>query len=116
MTYLVDVFINIHGQTLKAGESVCEISPLNGRGRGAFRYIRDYLALPGAYALDPVSLPLTEGSFAIDHPGVFGVFQDSLPDDWGKRLLIRKHSLPRGRQNFPEMLMALGSSGMGALS
>ena len=116
MTCLVDVFINLDGQTLKAGEFVCEISPLNGRGRGAFRYIRDYLALSGAYALDPVSLPLTEGNYAIDHPGVFGVFLDSLPDDWGKRLLIRKHNLPRGRQTFPEMLLALGSSGLGALS
>ena len=116
MTYLVDVLINLDGQTLKAGELVWEISPANGRGRGAFRYIREYVTLPGAYAIDPVSLPLTEGTFAIDHPGVFGVFQDSLPDDWGKRLLIRKHNLPRGRQNLPEMLMALGSSGLGALS
>lgn len=108
--------MNLTGLQVKAGECVCEINPSSGKGRGAFRYSKDYLDHPAAYAIDPVSLPLGENSFPVDHPGVFGVFQDSLPDDWGKRLLFRKHSLPRGRQNFPEMLLALGSSGLGALS
>jgi len=116
MTYLIDVWVNLAGQQLKAGEFVCEIDPANGKGRGAFRYLDEYMHQLGAYALDPVSLPLGKSSFSIDHPGVFSVFLDSLPDDWGKRLLIRKHNLPRGRQNFPEMLLALGSSGLGALS
>lgn len=116
MTYLLDVWVNLAGQLIKAGEFVCEINSSNGKGRGAFRYSKDYLVHPAAYPLDPVSLPLGENSFPVDHPGVFSVFLDSLPDDWGKRLLIRKHNLPRGRQNFPEMLLALGSSGLGALS
>jgi len=116
MAYLFDVWINLAGQQLKAGEFVCEINPSNGKGRGAFRYSDVYLGHVAAYALDPVSLPLGKNSITIDHPGVFSVFLDSLPDDWGKRLLIRKHNLPRGRQNFPEMLMALGASGLGALS
>jgi serine/threonine-protein kinase HipA len=115
-TYLVDVWVNLAGRQVLAGESVCEIDPSNGKGRGAFRYADEYLHHPGAYALDPVSLPFGKNSSTIDHPGVFGVFQDSLPDDWGKRLLTRKHALPRGRQNFPEMLLVLGSSGLGALS
>ena len=101
--------MNLNGLQVKAGECVCEINPSNGKGRGAFRYSKDYLDHPVAYAIDPVSLPLGENSFPVDHPGVFGVFQDSLPDDWGKPLLFRKHSLPRGRQNFPEMLLALVS-------
>jgi len=116
IVYLVDVWVNLAGQQLAAGEFVCEINPSNGKGKGAFRYTDRYLHHPGAYALDPVSLPLSENSSTIDHPGVFSVFLDSLPDDWGKRLLIRKHALPRGRQNVPEMLLALGSSGLGALS
>ena len=116
MAYFLDTWANLAGQQVKAGEMVCEIDPSNGRGRGAFRYSDEYLSHVDAYALDPVSLPLGENSFPVDHPGVFGVFQDSLPDDWGKRLLIRKHNLPRGRQNFPEMLLALGASGLGALS
>jgi len=116
LKYLVDVWVNLNGQQVKAGEFVCEIAPSNGKGRGAFRYSGEYLGHTTAYALDPVALPLGENSFSIDHPGVFSVFLDSLPDDWGKRLLIRKHNLPRGRQNFSEMLLALGSSGLGALS
>jgi len=114
--YLIDIWVSLSGQQIKAGELVCKINPANGKGKGAFRYSKDFLDHPAAYALDPISLPLGENDFTVDHPGVFGVFQDSLPDDWGKRLLIRKHNLPRGRQNFPEMLLALGSSGLGALS
>ncbi|MDD2500062.1 MAG: type II toxin-antitoxin system HipA family toxin [Geobacter sp.] len=116
MAYLVDVWVNLAGQQVKAGEFVCEINSSNGKGRGAFRYSDDYLGHVAAYAFDPVSLPLGKNSITVDHPGVFSAFLDSLPDDWGKRLLIRKHNLPRGRQNFPEMLMALGASGLGALS
>jgi len=116
IAFLIDIWVNLVGQQVKAGDFICEIDTSNGKGRGAFRYSKEYLNHPTAYALDPVSLPLVENSFPVNHPGVFGVFQDSLPDDWGKRLLIRKHNLPRGRQNFPEMLLALGSSGLGALA
>lgn len=116
IAFLIDIWVNLVGQQVKAGDFICEIDTSNGKGRGAFRYSKEYLGHPTAYALDPVSLPLVENNFHVNHPGVFGVFQDSLPDDWGKRLLIRKHNLPRGRQNFPEMLLALGSSGLGALS
>lgn len=97
------------------GEMICEIAD-NGRGKGAFRYDREYLERGNAFALDPVSLPLKPDSFAIDHPGIFGVFEDSLPDDWGRRLLVRKHQIPRHEQNLPNLLLALGNSGLGALS
>jgi serine/threonine-protein kinase HipA len=66
--------------------------------------------------LDPVSLPLREGEFNVDHPGIFSVFEDSLPDDWGRRLLVRKHRIPLHQQKLPDLLLALGASGLGALS
>jgi serine/threonine-protein kinase HipA len=69
-----------------------------------------------AFALDPVSLPLKPDAFTTDHPGVFGIFEDSLPDDWGRRLLVRKHQIPRHEQNLPKLLLALGNTGLGALS
>lgn len=94
---------------------VCEISE-SGRVRSAFRYEREYLERNDAFALDPVSLPLKTDSFSTDSPGLFGVFEDSLPDDWGRNLLIRKHQIPRHEQNLPKLLLALGSSGLGALS
>jgi serine/threonine-protein kinase HipA len=96
-------------------EIVCE-SAENGRGKGAFRYDREYLERGDSFASDPVSLPCKLDSFAIDHPGIFGVFEDSLPDDWGRRLLVRKHQIPRHEQNLPNLLLALGNTGLGALS
>lgn len=44
------------------------------------------------------------------------MFEDSLPDDWGRRLLARKHRIPRHQQNLPTLLLALGGAGLGALS
>ena len=115
MIYRIEVWIALDGAHALAGEMVCEISD-DGKARGAFRYSPDYLKTSGAFSLDPVSLPLREGEFNIEHPGVFGVFEDSLPDDWGRRLLVRKHRLPLHQQNLPNLLLALGSAGLGALS
>jgi len=115
MIYRIEVWIALHEDHTLAGEMVCEINN-DGRGRGAFRYAPDYLRTSGAFALDPVSLPLRGGEFNIEHPGVFGVFEDSLPDDWGRRLLVRKHRVTLHQQNLPNLLLALGSAGLGALS
>lgn len=97
------------------GAMVCEITE-NGRARSAFRYDRDYIESLTAFALDPVSLPLKSDSFTTDSQSIFTVFEDSLPDDWGRKLLVRKHKMPRHEQNLPNLLLALGSSGLGALS
>lgn len=73
-------------------------------------------------ALSPFKLPVRSGVIAShDHTfdGLFGVFNDSLPDGWGKLLLDRQ--LMRLGLN-PETLSPLdrlcfvGSRGMGALS
>lgn len=93
---------------------VCEIAD-TGRARSAFRYEPDFLERHDAFALDPVSLPLKSDSFSTD-TGLFGVFEDSLPDDWGRKLLVRKHQIPRHEQNLPNLLLALGNAGLGALS
>lgn len=115
MIYRIEVWITPAADHVLAGEMICEFNS-DGKGRGAFRYASDYLTRSGTFALDPVSLPLREGAFSVDHPGVFGVFEDSLPDDWGRRLLVRKHGIPRHQQNLPNLLLALGASGLGALS
>ena len=115
MIYRIEVWIALKEHQILVGEMVCEIGE-DGRGRGAFRYALDYLNQPGAFTLDPVSLPLREGEFSIEHPGIFGVFEDSLPDDWGRRLLLRKHRIPLHQQNLPNLLLAQGGAGLGALS
>ncbi len=72
--------------------------------------------------LSPFNLPLKAGvipSTDRTFSGLFGVFNDSLPDGWGRLLLDRK--LTNLRQN-PDILSPLdrlcfvGHSGMGALS
>ncbi len=98
------------------GEIAWELISENGKARGAFRYLQDYLDRDDAYPLDPVSLPLSKAPFEIDHPGIFGVFEDSLPDDWGRKLLVRKHNIKSHQQTLPTLLLALGASGLGALS
>jgi len=115
MIYRIEIWITLGAKHALAGETVCEIGN-DGRGRGAFRYAPDYLTRKGAFALDPISLPLREGEFTIEHPGVFGAFEDSLPDDWGRRLLVRKHRIPLHQQKLPNLLLALGANGLGALS
>ena len=116
MIYRIRVWERSNGDHRPAGEMICEIAE-GGRVRSAFRYEREYLERNDAFALDPVSLPLKSDSFSSDQPlGIFGVFEDSLPDDWGRNLLIRKHQIVRHAQNLPNLLLALGNSGLGALS
>jgi len=114
MMYHLNIWSRLIGETL-AGEMVCEIDD-HGLARGAFRYSQSFLEHANAFPLDPVALPLQQESFEFRHPGVAKVFEDSLPDDWGRKLLIRKHGIPRQRQNVPVLLDALGSSALGALA
>ena len=105
------------GETVPCGEILCEEPDYRGYIYGEFRYHSTYLNHHSAFPLDPISLPLKTSVFESIRPsGIAGVFEDSLPDDWGRRLLVKKHRLPRGRQNAPGMLAVLGSSGLGSLS
>jgi serine/threonine-protein kinase HipA len=61
-------------------------------GSQTFRYAPEYLALAGAYELDP-ALPLVD---AAQHTpvgrAIFGAFSDCAPDRWGRRLITRAES------------------------
>ncbi len=106
------------GETIRAGDLVVADPDLQGRLEGQFRYSQEYLAHPAVFPLDPIHLPLSTENFNSDRPhsGVHGVFEDSLPDDWGRRLLARRYKLERKNQRVPELLWLLGGQGMGALS
>ena len=85
----------------------------------AFQYCPDWLR--NGFSISPLSLPLSEEVF-IANPdpldGVFGVFDDSLPDGWGRLLVDRtlkaRHIDPRSIGPLAR-LSIVGSSGMGAL-
>ena len=72
--------------------------------------------------ISPLKLPLRSGVFTSPDPifdGLFGVFNDSLPDGWGRLLLdrtVEKHGVRRGQLNPLDRLAYVGQNGMGALS
>jgi serine/threonine-protein kinase HipA len=116
----LDVWLTLpSGQGIKAGALVVgDPDPVNGGLQGQFRYATAYLDNPQAFALDPLHLSLSPQPFDADRPreGVHGVFEDSLPDDWGRRLMARRHKLGRDAQRVPNLLRLLGNRGLGALS
>jgi len=116
----LDVWLTLpSGKSVKAGTLVVA-DPDNVRGAlpGQFRYTPEYLKNPKAFPLDPLHLPLSMDIYDADRPnaGVHGVFEDSLPDDWGRRLLIRRYMLGRKDQRIPQLLRLLGNQALGALS
>ena len=71
--------------------------------------------------ISPFKLPIKSGVIACTDnvfEGLFGVFNDSLPDGWGKLLLERaliKNNINPGRLSVLDRLCFVGSNGMGAL-
>jgi serine/threonine-protein kinase HipA len=72
--------------------------------------------------ISPIKLPLRPGVSIADttiFDGLFGVFNDSLPDGWGRLLLdrtVEKYGIHRGQLNPLDRLAYVGRHGMGALS
>ncbi len=92
---------------------------LNKEGLCAFEYSLDWLAT--GFSISPLHLPLRSGVFiAKRHPfqGGFGVFDDCLPDGWGRlvldRYLQRQGINPRSL-TLLDRLAFVGSMGRGAL-
>lgn len=85
-----------------------------------FEYDANFIKL--GLELSPFKLPLKTGvvtSDALHFDGLFGVFNDSLPDGWGRLLLDRKlMSAGLNPNGFSPLdrLCFVGSHGMGALS
>lgn len=88
--------------------------------KAAFQYSEEWLEY--GFSISPFSLPLKNQVFVPNKDyfdGLFGVFTDSLPDNWGSLLLNR---LLRANGQNPDKLTVLdrlaivGTSGMGALT
>lgn len=105
-------------EVVKAGELAIDEPDARGALEGQFRYTPEYLKNPKAFPLDPLHLKLSGDIFNANRPhaGVHGVFEDSLPDDWGRTLLVRRYKLGRKDQRIPQLLRLLGNQGLGALS
>ena len=86
----------------------------------AFEYDRQWLI--NGFSISPLELPLKPGLFiAKPQPfaGNFGVFEDSLPDGYGRYLLHKsliKEGIDDRNLSAIERLSIVGESGMGALT
>ena len=114
----------------RAKEGVLQLAvTLRGQRVGTLAQTRDGLAafeydpawLTNGFSISPISLPLRPGVFLPEREpfdGLFGVFQDSLPDGWGALLLarmLRKYGVEPGEVSPMTMLALVGSAGRGAL-
>jgi len=89
----------------------------SGRFETEFEYARSWTSEAGAFSLDPVSLPL-DGSRRFRTEMLYpplAVFDDALPDDWGRRLLAAAITADGGKPTLPEMLLRMRGGGTGAL-
>ena len=89
----------------------------NGRD-SAFEYAKSFFAEKLNPA--PFRLPVKDGVNVFDWSGgmeTFGMFEDSLPDGWGRRLVDVMFRKRKGRlPTVLERLACVGSTGMGALA
>lgn len=99
-------------------EAVGQMAISNQR-RCVFEYTPEWIR--NGFSISPFQLPLQSGVFeAKDDPfdGLFGVFNDSLPDGWGNLLIdrwLRENGLGPAGLNWLGRLSIVGKSGMGAL-
>jgi serine/threonine-protein kinase HipA len=115
------LFVWVHGPegTIRlAGELATTDTAPGGRFDAEFEYSRDWVSHSGAFSLDPVSLPLQPSGRRYRseqfHPPL-SVFDDALPDDWGRAILTRALK-SEGRKPSPaEMLLRMQGAGPGAL-
>lgn len=81
----------------------------------------DAAFLKSGFDISPFKLPLKAGAVPCENmafEGLFGVFNDSLPDGWGRLLLdrqVRKHGIAPEQLTPLDRLTHVGTYGMGAL-
>lgn len=85
----------------------------------AFQYSEEWLR--NGFSISPFSLPWEKKVFVPSEScfdGLFGVFADSLPDNWGRLLLsrlLKERNISMDSISVLDRLAIVGSSGMGAL-
>jgi serine/threonine-protein kinase HipA len=111
---LLTVYLDARNQRRKVGRLAFKDRQL------LFEY--DVSFINSGIEISPIKLPLRPGVSVADttiFDGLFGVFNDSLPDGWGRLLLdrtVEKYGIHRGQLNPLDRLAYVGRHGMGALS
>ena len=114
---LLDVWLQPPRENpVRVGELAFGDADAQGRYDGEFRYVDEWLRNERAFPIDPESLKLGSGTYrSANLRPPLAVFEDALPDEWGRKLLIAAAKLPRGQHSEPFLLRALGGDGLGAL-
>ena len=116
---LCDVDLDIRSVRVRYAGRMVGTLALTADGVLAFEYDDGWIR--EGFSISPLSLPLEKRVFvARRHPldGVFGVFDDSLPDGWGRLLvdrLLRSHGIDPFAVSPIARLAIVGFNGMGAL-
>jgi serine/threonine-protein kinase HipA len=111
---LLTVYLDARNQRRKVGRLAFKDRKV------LFEYDASFIA--SDIEISPIKLPLRPGVSTADttiFDGLFGVFNDSLPDGWGRLLLdrtVEKTGIHRGQLNPLDRLAFVGRHGMGALS
>jgi serine/threonine-protein kinase HipA len=106
------------GTFARVGELATTDPVTGGRFESEFEYAREWVSSPSAFSLDPASLPLQPAGRRFRAEQLtppLSVFDDALPDDWGRRLLTQALKLEGRKPSPPEMLSRLRGQGTGAL-
>lgn len=115
------LFVWLHredGTFTRVGELATTDPVAGSRFESEFEYAREWVADPSSFSLDPASLPLQPAGHrfrAEQFNPPLSVFDDALPDDWGRQLLTRALKLEGRKPSPPEMLVTLRGRGPGAL-
>jgi serine/threonine-protein kinase HipA len=117
----LDVHVTLSaGEQVLAGQLDCGEILSGGRYGTRFSYAHAWLKHKSFFPLDPESLdPLKAGKTEFESQGLAApllVFMDSLPDDWGRQLLITQRRLIGVQQESPYLLKEMGSAALGALA
>lgn len=113
-TELLTVYLDARNQRRRVGRLAFKDRQV------LFEYDAAFVA--SGIEISPIKLPLRSGVSVADTPifdGLFGVFNDSLPDGWGRLLLdrtVEKYGVHRRQLNPLDRLAYVGRHGMGALS
>jgi serine/threonine-protein kinase HipA len=109
-------FLHLPGETAPV---VCGRFEQRGHGRdiiGLFTYGRSFLGRSNAVPIDPIGLPLIEGTAppTAKLGGIHGALRDASPDAWGRRVIEYARG-ERAELTELEYLLAAGDDRTGAL-
>lgn len=106
--------------TVRLNENVIGTLAMTPEGLCAFEYTPQWIA--GGFSISPLELPLKPGLFIAKNryfDGDFAIFDDSLPDGYGRLLIhkiLKKHGIDSDSLSPLTWLSIIGKAGMGALN